>query len=123
MSQLQHNLIRPLLLVVFAAVSLCGQGLHFLPGANHLAADAEAGCCVGCSCGFETSSTSGTPDKDRSTADHDCPICKFFAQGQSLSGHADVLTNVGIVEMLAIDTPQQVVLPTCELHSGRGPPA
>ena len=124
MYRLYHNLASHTLLLVFGVISLCGQGLHFLPGANHFADEGASDHCCACTCSFDPKSCDeSTPVGTSTPAEHDCVICKFFAQGQSTAPATVGLEDAGTVELLALVSPAAIVLPLSDLHSGRGPPA
>jgi hypothetical protein len=76
---------------LFAAVMVCGEGLHFLPGFDH--SEHAATCCCGHLGDFSSGDAAHTPSSASlaAAADHEshatgstCVICSFFAQAHCL---------------------------------------
>ena len=101
-------------LSVFATVSVFGQGLHFLPGANH---DSEQGhSCAYCH-------QHDTPDPTESDANvHDCLICKFLAQAQFQAHVRIELPLVHSFELINDGQPLRMAFSFNALHLARAPP-
>ena len=112
---LRRNPIGLIALGVFAVVSVFGQGLHFLPSANHFSAEAHA--CDHC----HHHGAAPTTDSD-STLAHDCPICRFLAQAQFQTDLRIELPLAHSCEVSNDRQPLRMALPLVALHLARAPP-
>ncbi len=101
---------------VFASVSVFGQGLHFLPSANHISDQTHA--CDHC---HHHHGAAPTTDSD-STLAHDCPICRFLAQAQFQSDLRIELPLTHRCELSNDRQPLRLALPLVALHLARAPP-
>lgn len=112
---LRRNAIGLVALGVFAIVSVFGQGLHFLPGANHFSSETH-GCDHCCHHG-----TAPTTDSD-STLAHDCLICRFLAQSQLKTDWPIELPLAHNCDLLNDRQPLCTALSIVTLYLARAPP-
>lgn len=119
------RLIRIALLGLFACVSILGQGLHLLPGANPFSLDQrEAGCRFGCSHHCRSFDTNNRTDSERSTeTDEDsCPICQLLA---NLTFELTSVPACPELETYSLLDALESEHPICEVifaYAVRGPP-
>lgn len=112
---LRRNLIDLCAIGVFASISVLGQGLHFLPSANHFSAQAHA--CDHC----HHHGSAATTDSD-STLVHECPICRFLAQAQFQTDfRIELLLRHGC-ELINDRQPSRIASTLVALHLARAPP-
>lgn len=112
---LRWNPIALVALGVFALVSVFGQGLHFLPSANHFSSQTH-GCDHCCQHGADP-----TTDSD-STLAYDCLICRFLAQAQFQTDWRIELPLAHNCDLLNDRQPFRMALSLVALHLARAPP-
>ena len=106
---LRHALVA-ILIALHAAVSVCGEGLHALPGWGHLS---------GLQAFAKTDHSHGAGKSSHQAAD-ECPVCQFLAQGQLSLGTTSGCVSRLIVELVTPDAPAaDLILP----HSSSAPRA
>ena len=117
----RRNPVGLLALVLFASMSVFGQGLHFLPSANHFSDHAHA--CGRCHHHHGTGShgTGSRSDSD-ATLGHDCSICRFLAQAQIQSVLRIELPLSDSCELSNERQSLRLALPLFALHLARAPP-
>jgi len=113
---LRRNPIGLFACAVFVLVSLVGQGLHFLPRANHDVAQSHA--CGHCHHHGATLAT----DSEMTSLDDECPICRFLAQLQIQTDLRMELPLTNSCTLLNDRQPLRMALPLVSLHLARAPP-
>jgi hypothetical protein len=123
-----------IVLALFSAIAVVGDGLHFLPGLGHdcrgmhppLVAQAD---CHGGGCAEEATNrveeglhkylaaTSTAPNDD------DCPICQYCSQAQSVSLTVDFDINFCVVERRITTIRSLFVDHVAGAYSSRAPPS
>ena len=101
---------------VFVLVSLVGQGLHFLPTANHDASQSHA--CGHC----RHHGTTPADDFESTSLDQDCSICRFLAQAQIQNDFRIELPPTNSCLLLNDRQPLRIGVTLISLHLARGPP-
>ena len=117
---LRRNRIGLFALCIFASVSVLGQGLHFVPGANHFAAESHA--CDHCQHHGATAPDSDTTSSD-TTSTHDCPICSLLAQAQFQTEFCVEQPLTHSCELLDDRQPLGLTPSIVALHLARAPPS
>ena len=115
-----RNPVGLLALGIFTSVSVFGQGLHFLPGANHFSSHAHA--CHHCHHHETGHHETGLRSDYHATLGHDCSICRFLAQAQIQSDLRIELPLSYSCELSNDRQPLRLVIPLFALHLARAPP-
>src|SRR5260370_24945643 len=101
-----------LLIALHAAVTLCGPGLHALPGWGH-----NSGLHP-----LAKNDHSHGPGKSSHAASDECPVCHFLAQGQLSSDHSGGVTASLVGDPVTPIVSIAVPISPHPLSNPRGPP-
>jgi hypothetical protein len=126
-----------IVLALFSAIAVVGNGLHFLPGLGHDCEEADGPVAV---CGVvaasqSTENSAAGPWRTKRIAlqdgsaisalpgRSDCPVCQFFTQAQTVPLTVSVEIDFGVVEGRWLSIRPLLVDPVVGAYHSRAPPA
>jgi hypothetical protein len=128
-----HKRCAWMVLVLFSAIAVTGNGLHFLPGVGHE--------CRGNHRSLETSAESQRPTRAnefvRSAAEHDrnfsaisgdedsdhCPVCQYFTQAQTVPLSVAFVIDSDVAEGRILTIRPLLANGVAGAYSSRAPPS